>query len=89
MKAQDTRDGVKLVHVMTVPQSLSFLTGQARFMKERGFDLHAVASPGPALGRFGRYEYHNSDQCIARAMEVAAHVRAIAQTGAPARPNFA
>ncbi len=56
MKPQDTRDGVKLVHVMTVPQSLSFLTGQARFMKERGFDMHAIASPGPALGRFGREE---------------------------------
>jgi protoporphyrinogen oxidase len=41
------------------------------------------------FGRFGRYEYHNSDQCIARAMEVHAHVREIAQTGAPASPQFA
>lgn len=41
------------------------------------------------FGRFGRYEYHNSDQCIARAMEVHAHVRAIAKSGAPARPAFA
>lgn len=41
------------------------------------------------FGRFGRYEYHNSDQCIARAMEVHAHVREIARTGAPARPHFA
>ncbi|MGE3171900.1 MAG: NAD(P)/FAD-dependent oxidoreductase [Planctomycetota bacterium] len=41
------------------------------------------------FGRFGRYEYHNSDQCVARAMEVAAHVREIAQSGAPARPRFA
>ena len=38
------------------------------------------------FGRFGRYEYHNSDQCIARAMEIHAHVREIAQSGAPARP---
>ena len=38
------------------------------------------------FGRFGRYEYHNSDQCIARAMQVRAHVQAIAATGAPARP---
>jgi protoporphyrinogen oxidase len=41
------------------------------------------------FGRFGRYEYHNSDQCVARAMEVHAHVREIARTGAPARPHFA
>jgi len=26
------------------------------------------------LRRFGRYEYHNSDQCIARAIEVHAHI---------------
>jgi protoporphyrinogen oxidase len=41
------------------------------------------------FGRFGRYEYHNSDQCIARAMEVHAHVREIAKTGAAATPSFA
>lgn len=38
------------------------------------------------FGRFGRYEYHNSDQCIARAMQVQAHIREITQSGAPARP---
>lgn len=41
------------------------------------------------FGRFGRYEYHNSDQCIGRAMEVHRHVREISETGAPARPTFA
>ncbi len=40
------------------------------------------------FGRFGRYEYHNSDQCVARAMEVHAHIRDIAATGSPARPTF-
>ncbi len=40
------------------------------------------------FGRFGRYEYHNSDQCIARAMEVHKHVSAIAASGDPARPKF-
>jgi len=40
------------------------------------------------FGRFGRYEYHNSDQCIARAMEVHGHVRDIAASGDPARPVF-
>ena len=41
------------------------------------------------FGRFGRYEYHNSDQCVARAMEVRDHIRVIAASGAPARPAFA
>jgi hypothetical protein len=35
------------------------------------------------FGRFGRYEYHNSDQCIARAMQVHAHIRQLAQSGTP------
>src|SRR5688572_10681395 len=48
--------GVKLVHIMTVPQSLFFLTRQIRFMKDRGFEVHAIASLGPALDRFGREE---------------------------------
>ncbi|MBX3464307.1 MAG: NAD(P)-binding protein [Planctomycetes bacterium] len=33
------------------------------------------------FGRFGRYEYHNSDQCIARAMQVHEHIRTLAATG--------
>lgn len=41
------------------------------------------------FGRFGRYEYHNSDQCIARAMEVYSHIQQIAASGDPARPQFA
>jgi len=41
------------------------------------------------FGRFGRYEYHNSDQCIARAMEVHDHIREISKSGDPARPAFA
>lgn len=36
------------------------------------------------FGRFGRYEYHNSDQCVRRAMQVHEHIRALAKTGAPA-----
>jgi protoporphyrinogen oxidase len=33
------------------------------------------------VGRFGRYEYHNSDQCISRAMEVREQVRAMGRSG--------
>jgi protoporphyrinogen oxidase len=36
------------------------------------------------FGRFGRYEYHNSDQCVARAMQVHEHIRALAASGSPA-----
>lgn len=35
------------------------------------------------VGRFGRYEYHNSDQCIARAFQVHEHIRAFAASGEP------
>lgn len=47
---------MRLVHIMTVPQSLRFLTGQVRYMKSRGFEVHAIASPGPCLEAFGREE---------------------------------
>ena len=33
------------------------------------------------LGRFGRYEYHNSDQCIQRAFEAHAQIQKLAKSG--------
>jgi glycosyltransferase involved in cell wall biosynthesis len=43
----------RLLHVMTAPQSLYlFLRGQIQYMTARGFELHAVASPGEWLQRF-------------------------------------
>jgi hypothetical protein len=47
---------IKLVHVTTVPESLRFLIGQVGFMKERGFDVHAMSSPGEGLTRFAEKE---------------------------------
>ena len=47
---------ITLVHMTTVPQSLFFLTGQVGYMKERGFDVHAVSSPGEFLSQFGEHE---------------------------------
>jgi hypothetical protein len=35
------------------------------------------------FGRFGRYEYHNSDQCVQRAMQVHAHITELARDGSP------
>ena len=36
------------------------------------------------FGRFGRYEYHNSDQCVARAMQVHEHIRSLNASGSRA-----
>jgi protoporphyrinogen oxidase len=65
-----------------IDQDLEFAERIGRV--RRWFD----ASGYITFGRFGRYEYHNSDQCIARAMEVHEHIRTIAASGAPARPSF-
>jgi protoporphyrinogen oxidase len=81
-------DQVMLTHVANnkfayIDQNLEF---EARIARVRGwFD----ASGYITFGRFGRYEYHNSDQCIARAREVHQHIVQIAASGDPARPQFA
>jgi len=65
-----------------IDQSLDFAE---RIARVRGwFDSSGYIT----FGRFGRYEYHNSDQCVARAMEVHAHIQSIAASGDPARPTF-
>lgn len=43
---------MKLVHLTTVPQTLAFLRGQVGFMARRGFEVHAVSSPGSMLEKF-------------------------------------
>lgn len=45
-----------IAHVMTVPISLNFLNGQATYIREAGFSVHAIASPGPELARFAENE---------------------------------
>jgi predicted ATP-grasp superfamily ATP-dependent carboligase/glycosyltransferase involved in cell wall biosynthesis len=45
-----------VAHVMTVPLSLFFLSGQVSFMRRSGFAMHAISSAGPALQRFGVQE---------------------------------
>jgi glycosyltransferase involved in cell wall biosynthesis len=46
----------RLLHVVTVPDSLLFFDGQLAFMKRHGYDITMIASPGPALEEFGRRE---------------------------------
>jgi glycosyltransferase involved in cell wall biosynthesis len=47
---------LRLVHVTTVPGTLMFLSGQPRYLRQRGFDVTTISSPGPGLERFVREE---------------------------------
>lgn len=54
MEARPTRlSGSRLLHVTTVPMSLTFLRGQVAYMRDRGFAVHALSSPGEDLVEFG------------------------------------
>ena len=44
----------RLVHITTVPKSFLFLRDQIRYVRERGFEVSAITSPGPELARFSR-----------------------------------
>lgn len=47
---------LKLIHITTVPQALSFFHGQVGFMQERGLDVHAISSLDERLSEFGQQE---------------------------------
>lgn len=47
---------VKLLHITTVPETLKFLTGQVGYMKQQGFEVHALSSPGKFLHKFAERE---------------------------------
>jgi len=47
---------IRLLYLLTTPESLRFLRGQAAFMRERGFDVHVISSPGDELNEFGRIQ---------------------------------
>ncbi len=45
----------KLVHIATVPMTLEFfLRGQMEHIKDHGFDVMGICSPGPGLGRMAK-----------------------------------
>src|SRR5688500_11151843 len=46
----------RLVHITTVPMSLTFLRGQVGYMRQNGIEVQAVSSPGPDLDAFGTSE---------------------------------
>lgn len=47
---------IRLVHVTTIPLSLRFVAGQAAYMRTKGFESHAVSSPGACLTQFATEE---------------------------------
>jgi len=47
---------LRLVHVTTIPGTLMFLSGQPRYLRQRGFEVMTISSPGPALERFEQAE---------------------------------
>lgn len=42
----------KLIHAVTVSESLSFMDGQLRYLKDRGFEPKALSSKGPGFEEF-------------------------------------
>ncbi len=42
----------KLIHAVTVSESLSFMNGQLRYLKRRGFEPKALSSTGPGFEEF-------------------------------------
>jgi len=66
---------------------LAYILYDLGFAERRAAVLaHLDALPGfHALGRFGRYEYHNSDQCLSQALDLAGRMLpALARGGGPA-----
>lgn len=56
MKRHHSLTQTKLLHVTTVPFSFFFFTGQIGYMQQRGFEVHALSSPGPLLTDFATRE---------------------------------
>jgi glycosyltransferase involved in cell wall biosynthesis len=44
--------GIRLVHIMTVPLTLTFFRGQVGFMERRGFDVRLICGPGKEVEEF-------------------------------------
>jgi glycosyltransferase involved in cell wall biosynthesis len=44
----------RVLHVTTVPVTLPFLAGHVAHAKSKGFEVHALSSPGKPLEEFGR-----------------------------------
>ncbi len=70
----------KLVHITTVPESLGFVAGQIDWLKTRGWDVHAISSPGDLLDRFGaEHEIPVYGVPMARAITPLADMRSVGE----------
>lgn len=70
----------RLFHVVTVPLSLRFLSGQVGYMKARGYEVHVVASPGALLDEFAAREaVHAHAVPMSRRIDVASDLVALAR----------
>ncbi len=68
----------RLVHITTVPQSLGFVATQLESLQSRGFEVHAISSPGSELERFGReHGIETHGVTMKRAITPAADVAAV------------
>ena len=47
---------MRVIHITTVPKTLFFLCGQAAFLRDHGFEMHVVSSPGDDLDTFASQE---------------------------------
>jgi len=47
---------IKLLHITTVPETFAFLRGQIGYMNARGYDIHALASPGESVEKISLRE---------------------------------
>jgi protoporphyrinogen oxidase len=76
-------EGAGVLRADAVRASAGFANGAAYIFYDRGFEprrrtvLEALdgLEGFHALGRFGRYEYHNSDQCLGQAMDLVERLR--------------
>jgi len=63
---------IRLVHIMTVPYSFTFIKGQVGYMKARGFEVYGLSSPGELLSKFAE-----SEQITVHAVEMTKRITPI------------
>jgi glycosyltransferase involved in cell wall biosynthesis len=63
---------IRLVHIMTVPYSFTFIKGQVGYMKAQGFEVYGLSSPGELLSKFAE-----SEQITVHAVEMTKRITPI------------
>lgn len=76
-RGDEVRGGASIVHVTTIPMSLTFFRGQVAYMKSHGLAVHAISSPGEDLWSFARDE-----EIPVRAVEMTRRITPLRDLGA-------